>query len=476
MKDEDAIVLGIRKNPELFLKGLLGFEPWSKQLEIVQSVRDNPRTAVRSANGVGKTAIAARTVLWFLAAYPRSVVVTTAPTWNQVEKQLWREMAVAFEHAREFFLTLGQPEIFKTDLLIAPDWYATGISTEKPERFSGFHSPHILLVVDEASGVADTIFEAAEGFLTSHNARVLLISNPTQLSGEFYRAFHRDASLWNRIHIQIKDTPNFTDEQKKLSQDVLLSLPSTNYPELMERKYGLDSELYEVRVLGEFPSSQSNAVCRLHDVQQAQYREEQPGMPVVISSDIARAGGDETVIAVRRGRQVRIRDAYRGKDLNWTVGRLLQVEREVYEETSADVRHVIDFAGLGAGVYDQLRERSVFPVHGFNSSHRARDPRDYPNRRSEAWFEFSNQLCDLDLDTDEQLLEDLVAPVFTIDSAGRRVVEKKEETRKRLSRSPDRADAVIMAFAFNPMETVPREDRPAVEQRQFSAGVLSQRF
>jgi len=474
VKEEDAITAGIRKEPRFFLEQILGFTPWSKQLEIVESVRDNPRTAVRSANGVGKTAIAARTVLWFLAAHPRSVVVTTAPTWKQVETQLWREMAVAFESGREFFQILGQPEIFKTDLTIAPNWYATGISTEKPERFSGFHSAHILLVVDEASGVADDIFEAAEGFLTSKNARVLLISNPTRLSGEFYRAFHRDASLWNRIQVGIEDSPNFSGE--KVPDEVKLSLPDTNYPALMERKYGKESALYAIRVQGEFPRSQDDAVCKLADVEDAQYRECEPGSPVVISCDVARMGGDETVIAVRRGNQVRIVDAYAGKDLNWTIGRLLQIERELYAETSADIIHVLDYAGLGVGVYDALRERSQFPAFGFNSSNRARDARDYPNRRSEAWFDFAAMLPQLDLDPDPQLLEDLVAPVFKVDSAGRRVVEAKDETRKRLSRSPDRADAVLMAFAFNPTEPDEEHVVPAADRRALAAGVLDMQF
>jgi hypothetical protein len=476
MKEEDAITAGIRKSPAFFLEKILGFQPWSKQLQIVESVRDNPRTAVRSANGVGKTAIAARTVLWFLAAHPRSVVVTTAPTWKQVETQLWREMAVAFEQAREFFLMLGQPEIFKTDLTIAPNWYATGISTEKPERFSGFHSAHILLVVDEASGVADDIFEASEGFLTSKNARVLLISNPTRLSGEFYRAFHRDASLWNRIHLSIEDTPNFTDE--KVSDEVKQSLPDKKFPALMERKYGLESALYAVRVLGEFPRSQDDAVCKLSDVEAAQYREVEPGLPVVISCDVARMGGDETAIAVRRGNHIRIVDAYAGKDLSWTIGRLLQIERELYAEYKCDLVHVLDYAGLGVGVFDALRERSEFPVFGFNSSHRAKDARDYPNRRSEAWFEFAEQFLPyIDLDPDAQLLEDLVAPVFKPDSAGRRVVEAKDETRKRLSRSPDRADAVLMAFAFNPTDggLGDREERNP-DPGAFSAGVLTRQF
>lgn len=476
MSEADKIHAGIRKNPKFFLETILGFEPWSKQLEIVESVRDNRRTAVRSGHGSGKTAIAARTVLWFLAAYPHSVVVTTAPTWNQVEKQLWREMASAFEAGKEFFATLGQSEIFKTDLVIAPDWYATGISTEKPERFSGFHSRNILLVIDEASGVAPDIFEAGEGFLTSRNAKVLLIGNPTQPAGNFYDAFHKEAADWHLIHISTFDTPAFTGE--KVSEDVAASLPQREYPEVMARRYGEESAPYDYRVLGNFPRASDDAICKAWDVERAQRVELEPGAPVVISCDIARKGGDETVIAVRRGNHVRIVDAYAGKDQNWTLGRLLQIERQVYEEEPFDIVHVIDMAGLGSGTYDALCEASAFPVHGFNSSHRARNPMEYPNRRSEAWFTFAERLRQgtVDLDPDDQLFADLVAPLYSVDSKGRRVAEEKDEMRKRLRRSPDRADAVLMAFAYDPTEAPDHEPLPAPERRSFSAGVLTRRF
>lgn len=478
MKDEDAICLGIRKEPRFFLEKILGFTPWSKQLEVLESVRDHARTAVRSGHGCGKTAIAARTVLWFLAAYPHSVVVTTAPTWNQVEKLLWREMAVAFDKGREFFQVLGQPEIFKTDLVIAPDWYATGISTEKPERFSGFHSAHILLVVDEASGVAADIYEAGEGFLTSRNSKVLLIGNPTQPSGKFYDAFHKDAASWNKIHISTFDTPAFTGE--KVAEQVALALPDVGYPVLMERAYGKESAVYDYRVLGEFPRASDDAVCKAWDVERAQRVEFEPGWPVVISCDIARKGGDETVIVLRTGDRVRIVDAYAGKDQNWTLGRLLQIERQTYEEFPvADIHHVIDMNGLGSGTFDALRERSAFPVYGFNSANRARNPREYPNRRSEMWWEFSDRLRDgrVDLDPDQQLFEDLVAPVYSIDSAGRRVVESKDEMRKRLRRSPDRADAVLMAYAFNPTEAEASDETASpADKRALSAGVMTRQF
>ena len=134
-------------------------------------------------------------MLWFLAAYPYSRVITTAPTFTQVKELLWREIAVAHPAADGFFDGM----LYDTRLELAPDWFAIGLSTDRPERFSGHHAEHLLLVVDEASGVDEAIFEAAEGFLTSESARVLLIGNPTSLAGQFHAAFHSERGLWNCV-------------------------------------------------------------------------------------------------------------------------------------------------------------------------------------------------------------------------------------------------------------------------------------
>ncbi len=168
----------IRIDPIAFSREVLRFEPWSKQQEILCSVRDHRRTAVRSAHGVGKTAIAARTILWFLAAYPNSKVISTAPTWHQVREQLWREVHVAYAAAGGFF----DGQLDDTRLELAPDWFALGLSTDRAERFSGHHAEHLLLVVDEASGMDEAIYTAAESYLTSEGARILLIGNPTTLA------------------------------------------------------------------------------------------------------------------------------------------------------------------------------------------------------------------------------------------------------------------------------------------------------
>ena len=227
-----AALAAVRRDPVGFLRDVLAFEAWSKQREIAESVRDFKRTAVRSAHGVGKTSIAARTILWFLAAFPYSKVISTAPTFSQLREQLWREVAVAYRRAEGFF----DGALTDTRLELAPDWFAIGLSTDRPERFAGHHAEHLLLVVDEASGVDEAIFEAAEGFLTSEGARVLLIGNPTAMSGTFHRAFHAERALWNTIAVSAFDTPVFTGEA--VPDEVLRRLPSREWVETATTRWG----------------------------------------------------------------------------------------------------------------------------------------------------------------------------------------------------------------------------------------------
>lgn len=430
----------IQADPVTFCSNVLGFHPWSKQREIIESVRDHPRTAVRSCHGSGKTATAARVVAWYLTAYPESRVVTTAPTFSQVRDLLWSEINSAVARAPEGLF----PPCDATRLTISRSWFAVGLSTDRPERFQGHHAEHLLLVVDEASGVHEDIYEAAEGFLTSPNARVLLIGNPTQTSGTFYRAFHSERDLYNTIHISAWDTPNLTGEE--VPEVARKSLVSPDWVEQRKQQWGEGSPLYDVRVLGNFPSESEDQVIGLQAVEDAKARERTPSGPVVISCDVARYGSDETVIAVRQGDHVRIHKSYTSRSLMETVGQIVDAARQY---NTPGMRVVVDDVGLGGGVTDRLREVGV-PAEGFNGGSVANEPRLYPNRRSEAWFAFAEQIHNIDLDSDEQLSADLVSPKYSLDSSGRRVVEPKDKTKRRLGRSPDRADAVLMAFAPPP--------------------------
>jgi phage terminase large subunit len=426
-----------RKDPVSLAQALFGAHLWSSQRAVVQSVWEHKRTAVRSCHGVGKTYTAAIVALTFLLTYPRSRVITTAPTFTQVENLLWREIHALMSRC-EFDFGIDPSA---TKLELAPDWFAIGLSTDKPERFQGQHAEHILLIVDEASGVDDLIYEAGEGYLTSEHARLLLIGNPTQLAGQFHRAFHSERHLWNTIHISAHDSPNLSGED--VPDHLRRHLISRSWVEEKAAMWGVESAPYEVRVLGEFPSTADNTVMGLRAVAEAQRRvcDGETG-PVVVSCDVARFGSDETVIALRQGHRVRVVETFFGKRTTHTAGACLRWARE----HDADWI-VVDDAGVGGGVTDALMEAAEFEVHAFNGAEQAIEADEYPNRRSEVWFAFADLLPTLDLDEDMQLAGDMTAPTYKLDSKGRRVVESKADTKKRLGRSPDRGDAVLMAYA-----------------------------
>lgn len=185
------------------------------------------------------------------------------------------------------------------------------------------------------------------------------------------------------------------------------------------------------------PSALATAQANVWDADPTQ-------QPVVIGCDVARYGDDETVIAVRIGQQVRLRDTYRGQPTTETSAKVAALAATF---PRPHVRIVIDDTGVGGGVTDQLRALpDPWPVTAFNAGETAHRPLKFPNRRSELWFELAAQLPDLDLDTDDQLGIDLTEPRYSHDLKMRRVVEAKDVTKKRLGRSPDRADAVMLTL------------------------------
>lgn len=443
------------QDPVGFIRDELGFYLWSKQREMAESVRDHDRTAVRAGRGVGKTASAAEIALWFLASHRNSRVITTAPTWAQVEQLLWREIRGAVGRAHVAGKGVMFPTPSTTKLELGDQWFAIGLSTNEPERFQGHHADHLLLVVDEASGVHESIFEAAEGFLTATGAKILLIGNPTQIGGQFHRCFGKERALWNRIHISVYDSPNFTGEE--VPAHVARALPTREWVKDAEKKYGRDSAMFAVHVLGEFATQGKDTVIPLGAIDKAQLRELPASSrfdKVVITCDVARFGDDETVIAERVGQRIRILETYVGRkppvtasgpqadDLVATAGKIIGYAAK---HPDAHVRLVIDDTGVGGGVTDILR-RNKYPVTAFNGGEVAYRPDQFPNRRSELWLEGAAQMEDIDLDADDQLAADLTAPKFNYDLKQRKVVERKEETKKRLGRSPDRGDGVLLCL------------------------------
>jgi hypothetical protein len=428
------------RDPVRFASETLGANPWSKQVEILEAIRDHVRVAVRSCNGSGKTYIAAHVVLWWLMCHPDAIVITTAPTAHQVRNILWREIRRA--HHENAGAVGGK--LLRTSLELGDKHYAQGLSTDTPERFQGFHEGHILFVVDEASGVREGIFEAIEGSMTSAGAKVLLLGNPTSLKGTFYDAFHKRRGLWKTIHISAFDTPNLVNDEV-----VQPALVTPQWVADAEQNWGKESYLYQVRVLGEFPSESEDTLIPLKLVEFAANSDvsnelEAVSASVEIGVDVARFGSDRTAICVRRGTQIVSLDSFRRLDTMNTAGRVAKMARE---HTVSAIR--VDEIGIGAGVVDRINEMKVPNVEGVNVARRANKREQFANLRTELYDGLRDRFMGrrIQIPNDSDLISQLASVKYSFTSSGQMRIEGKDELRSRGERSPDLADAVMLAFA-----------------------------
>lgn len=451
-----------KKDPVFWVENVVGMtQLWGKQKEIMYSVRDNPRTTVRSCNGAGKTYVSANTASWFLTTHPNSIVITTAPTARQVRELLWQEINNIYNNSR---YPLGG-RILQTSWTMGAKWFALGLSTDEPDRFQGFHAEHILGIIDEACGVDAPIFEGMDAILTSKGARLLLIGNPTEPSGRFYDSF--SSPLFNKIHISAFDTPNFQGDGI-----IYPALITPQWAEERKIEWGEDSPAYQARVLGNFPVIGSDTVIPLGWALRATEREQnyKDSDLCVVAVDVARFGDDESVVAARRGNSLVRLEIFNQVD---TYKLSKDAEQIILEERPDMI--VVDAVGYGAAVADNLRQWGHKAVD-FISQGRPWNGDKYANRRVEAWYRVRElfRTNQINLPKDEVLIGQLTSPKYKFDSSGRYVLESKEDMKKRGLQSPDRADAIIMAFDCDgKLESyISPDEKPQKEFKPNTVGAL----
>ncbi|MDD3927725.1 MAG: hypothetical protein PHT33_13820 [bacterium] len=448
-----TIVSRAQSDPAWWVTDVLGAKLWPKQVEILESLRDNPETAVRSCHGSGKSFTAGRAILWFLYTHMPCIVINTAPTNRQVRGILWKEIRIAHQRAN---YPLGG-KLLTQELKLADDWWAWGFTAPEydPDRFQGFHEVYILVVVDEAAGVSEPIYEAIDGVLTSENARLLIIGNPTDPTGRFGKAFKTPGV--NKITISAFDTPNFTTfgiteediasgewEAKITSPLPFPTLVTPHWVAKCHKRWGPTSALYTSRVKGEFPEQGTDTLIPLSWVEAAQNRELEPTGPSELGVDVARYGEDETVIMHRRGPVARSISTTGKEDTMQTTGRVVRA----LSDTGATVAKV-DGDGLGAGVVDRLAELDK-PVAEMRSGFAALDNERFLNRRAEWYWGLRERFetGDVDIDPeDEELAAQLSSIKYKINSRGQIQIESKDDMKKRGMSSPDRADALMLSYA-----------------------------
>lgn len=430
--------------PDKFANDVLGVVPDAWQAEALQAMGNHSRVAIRSGHGVGKTALEAWVCLWFLFTRPYPKIPCTAPTQRQLYDILWPEISKWMERS-EILKAIFEWKQTKVSAKFSPErWFATARTASKPENMAGFHEDHILFICDEASGIDDRIYETIEGALTSADSKLLLCGNPTRNAGVFKRAFFEDRDLYYTQKISCLDSERVTDE----------------YSQLLIRQYGMDSDVVRVRVLGEFPKAEPDGLIALELVEAAMMRDTlnddvKLSNTVFIGADIARFGDDETVICSRIGGRVLDMTHYNKRDTMETVGRILDTATRImaaYGKQKAAI--YIDDDGVGGGVTDRLRE--VVYERGLNAAvydchngGKANDSGHYGNWATESWDLLRQRFAagTIQLPQDDELAAQLSMRKYKVNSKGQMILEEKSIYKKRTRRSPDRADALVLAFA-----------------------------
>lgn len=447
------LVNKIQTDPVYFVSEAFGSTLWNKQIEVITSVMNNRRTTVRSCHGAGKSFISALTTLWFLYTKAKSKVITTAPTFRQVEDILWRE--IRNNMSRKKWPLEGT--VNKTSIDRSEESFAMGLSTDQPDRFQGFHAENILLIVDEAAGVTEDIFQASEGIISSEGARLLLIGNPTNLSGTFYNSFK--APTFHKISVSAFDTPNLTefgitldDIRNNTWREKItgpLPRPYLITPEWVYDKFlrwGESSPMWQSRVIGDFPTEGTDDLIPLSKVEQAIHRElaYKPDDPECIGVDVARFGDDWTVFTYRKGPKVIDVRKYHHDDTMVTAQHLF-----MYATDKPNAMITIDVVGVGGGVYDRacqlLKGRNIIPV---NVGEKAYDSERFINLRAELSFGLRDRFItgDIQIPNDEELMNQLSSIKFKFTDRGQFKIESKEDMKERGMGSPDESDSLMLAF------------------------------
>jgi hypothetical protein len=395
--------------------------------------------AISSGHGIGKSAEIGMLVNWGMSTCEGCKVVITAGTGTQLATKTVPEVSKWVRRSvNSHWWDVQATSIrFRSEKWQA-NWRTDFItwSEHNTEAFAGLHNKlkRIILIFDEASAIADKVWEVAEGALTDENTEIIWLAfgNPTQNTGRFKECFGRFKHRWKTLQIDSRDVEGTNKEQiAKWIED-----------------YGDDSDFVRVRVKGEFPragSTQfiaSDVVSRCRKFKAEAYE----SLPKILSVDVARFGDDQTVLGTRQGRKARILSKLRGLDTVQVAERVIEaMEKEKPDGT------VIDGDGIGAGVIDHMQHRGygisqgVFEFHGGAP---ARDGAAYFNRRAEVWGLMRDALkADMELPDDPELETDLTGPQYGFSPKQQIQLERKEDMKKRGLASPDCGDMLAMTFA-----------------------------
>lgn len=435
-------------DPVGFMCDVLHGEPWDRQADIAELVRDHPRVAVQSCNGAGKDWLASYLCVW--AAAMGWFVVITGTSERQVRATLMDTAFAAWQNATPAlpgqFQQMGWlPDRSKKEGILA------FVSTDSG-RARGHHAPKLMAIITEAQSVEADVYLGIRQCLTGAVTRFLLLGNPDKPEGDFWKACTKSAG-WKRVQLSAYDCPNV-----KAGREIVPGGVDKAYIEQQAADYGDQSPIYRTTVLGQFPEETSVFGLFPRIVREAAYARWEAGSSIARADALGVDVGetvDLSVAAVRGGKRIEELQTWRLRDSMLVAGKVREVAQRWHVRPASDGgiatgTIVVDANAVGKGLHDRLKEER-FRVVTFKSQYGAPEQKrktalEFANMRAAAYWRLHELVAgDLQLPRDPLLDEELAATTYTTNSRGRILIRPKEEIEKRLGRSPDRADAVAMA-------------------------------
>lgn len=464
-----------RHDPSAFAREVLKMDIAFYQSDVLQKLHDYHRVAFVGPRGTGKSTIAAAAVLWFISVFDECKIPTTASAWRQLVEFLWPEIHKWASQADwwRVGMTVRQGrELLAQRLEINKNRAAFAMASSNEAKIEGAHSAAVLMVFDESKAIPDAIWDSAEGALgTNENAYALALSTPGDNVGRFFDIFHKPDKFphWKTVRATLEDA-------------VTAGRILQSWADNMKSQWGEDSVMYQRHVLGKFAEDTGDTLITMSMLERSHQRwhkrhadvqsmidggmshqeahEKVWGAISHIGCDPARFGTDKTGWAFRTGMAILSVNQTEQEDTMQTADRLQQY----MQQESAAIAN-IDANGLGAGVFDRIhqlwKQRQLrsphdlkLPSNPINTANatKARDKSGqlmFNRLRDYLWWRMRELLEDdaIDLPPDDDLTRDLIMPKWTTTASGKVVIESKDEIRKRLGRSPDLGDAVVMAFS-----------------------------
>jgi hypothetical protein len=452
-------------DPQAWLSDVLGKRWYSKQAEMAESFLSSQRIAVKSANGCGKSAFVSDIIPWIVAVFPpeETLCIVSAPTLSQIEKVIFAYLKVnkGLAETNGFPLPgrITETLAWKLDGSEGAEFLVFGKRPSDQDivsSFQGTRKQNTFVFLDEAGGLPQEMFTAAEAVATGSGSKILAIGNPDRRGTEFHRIFTdpKISQDWTLHTISAYDLPTFTgevvydneDKQRKL----LAGLTSVDWVEHKKRAWGEESARYKSKVLGEFPDEADNTFFSQTVIDTAYETniDEDEAMRPVLGLDVARFGSDENVLYINRGGRVRLVD-------KWSKVDLIETARRVHEVAQSCMAMVVnvDVNGVGGGVVDALLRLdefsdAVYDVGAINGSHGSPDSARWTNARAWHYDTFRELLAngEVDLDfEDTQLRDELISQTYKFSQRGSITMTSKDEMRKSGVSSPDSLDAAILS-------------------------------